>query len=139
MAELKTQPTDVDPREFLAGVTPKRRQADGEELLEMMTDITGADPVMWGPSIIGFGHTHLQYRSGRELDWFVIGFSPRKASLSLYLNNDYQSDTDLMRRLGKHRTGAGCLYINKLDDVDRSVLRELLEKSVAVVDNPPSD
>ncbi|YCK82084.1 DUF1801 domain-containing protein [Arthrobacter sp. D3-18] len=126
MAENKTQPTDVSVEEFLAAVEHAQRREDGFELLEMMRDITGQEPVMWGPSIIGFGSYHYKYETGREGDSAAVGFSPRKGNLALY-GLTYGPDADrLLPDLGKHKTGAACLYVNKLDDVDRNTLAEMI-------------
>ncbi|UXM91696.1 DUF1801 domain-containing protein [Paenarthrobacter sp. JL.01a] len=126
MAENKTQPTDASVHDFLSAVEHPVRRADGLELLDMMRDATGQEPVMWGPTIIGFGSYHYKYASGREGDAAAVGFSPRKANLALY-GLTYGPDADqLLPELGKHKTGAACLYINKLDDVDRSVLAEMI-------------
>ena len=135
MAENKTVKTGASVDEFIAGVENKRRREDGLVLLEMMRDVTGLEPDMWGPSIIGFGSYHYRYESGREGDMPLIGFSPRKQSLSLYIMSGFDmSGFDeydaLLGKLGKHRTGASCLYINKLADVDMGVLRELVTRSV---------
>ena len=129
MAENKTQKTGASVEEFLASVENKRRREDGLTLLEMMREITGLEPDMWGPSIIGFGDYHYRYESGREGDMFLTGFSPRKQSLSLYIMAGFEGYDDLLGRLGKHRKGASCLYINKLADVDMGVLRELVRES----------
>ncbi len=128
MAENKTRKTGASVSEFLASVQNKRRRADGETLLAMMRDATGLEPEMWGPSIIGFGSYHYKYESGREGDMFLVGFSPRKANLSLYLMG-FDGREELLARLGKHRLGASCLYVNKLADVDADALRELIEAS----------
>lgn len=130
MATLKTQPTNVDPGEFIEKLDNEKRKKDALELLEMMTRISGEKPVMWGPAIIGFGNYHYKYESGREGEWFEVGFSPRKASLSVYIMTGYKKFHDIMDRLGKYKTGASCLYINKLDDIDRSALEELLQTSI---------
>jgi len=122
-----TRPTDVDPADFVAAVEHPTRRADGQALLALMRDVTGEAPAMWGPSIVGFGTYHYRYDSGREGDFLRIGFSPRKASLSLYGLQDAPEAAPLLERLGKHRSGAGCLYVNKLADVDMAVLRELIE------------
>ena len=129
MAENKTQKSGESVEEFLASVENKRRREDGLTLLEMMREITGLEPDMWGPSIIGFGDYHYKYESGREGDMFLTGFSPRKQSLSLYIMAGFDAYDDLLVRLGKHRKGASCLYINKLADVDMAVLRELVRES----------
>jgi hypothetical protein len=126
MAENKTQPTDTSVEEFLASVEHPKRREDGFELLEMMRNITGKEAVMWGPSIIGFGSYHYKYETGREGDSAAVGFSPRKGNLALY-GLTYGPDADrLLAELGKHKTGAACLYVNKLDDVDRDVLAEMI-------------
>jgi len=126
MNENKTGPTDVPVEEFLASVEHPARRADGFELLELMRSVTGQDAVMWGPSIVGFGRYHYRYGSGREGDSAAVGFSPRKANLALY-GLTYGPDADrLLPVLGKHKTGAACLYINRLDDVDRDVLAGLI-------------
>ena len=129
MAENKTRKTGASVEEFLASVENKRRREDGLTLLEMMREITGLEAEMWGPSIIGFGDYHYKYESGREGDMCLIGFSPRKQSLSLYVMAGSERFDDLLSRLGKHRRGASCLYINKLADVDMNVLHELIRES----------
>jgi Domain of unknown function (DU1801) len=126
MAENKTQPTSVPVADFLAAVEHPGRQADSIELLELMRGITGQEAVMWGPTIIGFGSYHYRYGSGREGDAAAVGFSPRRTNLALY-GLTYGPDADrLLPELGKHKTGAACLYINKLEDVDRKVLAEMI-------------
>ena len=129
MAENKTKPTNVSPTAFLESVEHPQRRKDGKELLKMMREVTGERPKMWGPSIVGFGEYHYVYESGREGDAPLTGFSPRKQSLVVYLGPGLKNDR-LMSRLGKHKHGKGCLYINKLDDIDRAVLRELVTSSV---------
>jgi hypothetical protein len=130
MAENKTKPTKVSPNAFLKTVENEQRRKDGKELMALMKDITGEPPKMWGPSIIGFGEYHYKYDSGHEGDIMIVGFSPRKQSLVLYIGGALQNEK-LMARLGKHKAGKGCLYVNKLDDIDRGVLRKLIEQSVA--------
>lgn len=131
MAENKTKPTEVRPEDFLNTVENDRRRADAFELLALMEDISGEKAEMWGPSIIGFGSYHYKYDSGREGDFLRVGFSPRKANLVCYIMLGFEGYQDLMDRLGKFKTGKSCLYINKLDDIDRAVLGELIEKSLA--------
>ena len=126
MAENKTQATGASVDEFLAGVEHPVRRRDGLRLLELMGGITGEEPEMWGPTIVGFGRYHYKYETGREGDAAAVGFSPRTASLSLYGLTDGPKAAELLPRLGKHRTGAGCLYVNKLEDVDEAVLAELI-------------
>ncbi len=129
MAENKTRKTGASVKEFLSSVENKRRREDGQTLLTMMQKITGLEPEMWGPSIIGFGDYHYKYESGREGDMFLTGFSPRKQSLSLYVMDGFDGRDELLNRLGKHRKSVSCLYINKLADVDMDVLRELIQRS----------
>ena len=129
MAENKTQKTGASVDEFLASVENRTRREDGFRLLQMMQEVTGLEPEMWGPSMVGFGDYHYRYESGREGDIFLTGFSPRKQSLSLYIMAGFDAYEGLLSRLGKHRMGASCLYINKLADVDMDVLRELVLQS----------
>jgi hypothetical protein len=126
----KTAPTPVDPRDFIGRVDDERKRKDSEELITLMQKVTGEPAKMWGPSIVGFGTFKYKYESGREGEICLTGFSPRKPSLVLYLG-EVLEDAELMARLGKHKTGKGCLYIKKLDDVDRKVLKELVTKAVA--------
>ena len=135
MAENKTQKTGASVDGFLAAVQHPRRREDGQVLLQMMREVTGLEPEMWGPSIIGFGDDHYRYESGREGDIFLVGFSPRKQSLSLYLSDGFPEYDALLAALGKHRKGASCLYVNKLADIDLAVLRELVAKSFAHVNS----
>jgi hypothetical protein len=129
MAENKTKPTDVSPAAFIAQVENEQRRKDGRELLAMMKDITGERAKMWGPTIVGFGQYRYRYDSGREGDIMIVGFSPRKQNLVLYVGSALH-DESLMSKLGKHKKGKGCLYVNKLDDIDRKALRKIVEKSV---------
>jgi hypothetical protein len=130
MAELKTKPTNQSVDAFLSQVADEHRRQDCYTVLELMQQATGAAPTMWGDAIVGFGQTHLRYASGRELDWFLTGFSPRKQNLTLYLSGGLANHEDVLQRLGKHKTGKGCLYINRLGDIDLSALRELIARSV---------
>lgn len=130
MSEAKTKPTKVKVRDFLDAVEHPTRRKDGFELLKIMKEITQTKPVMWGPSIVGFGSYHYKYQSGREGDMPIVGFSPRRQSLSLYIMPGFDEYEDILGRLGKHKIGKSCLYINKLADVDISVLKELISKSV---------
>ena len=131
MAELKTRPNDKDVEAFLSSVA-EPAQSDCRELLAMMQEATGEPPVMWGESIVGFGSRHYRYASGREGDWFVVGFSPRARSLTLYLTDGVQRHADHLERLGRHRTGKGCLYVTRLDDVDRDVLAAVINDAADV-------
>lgn len=129
MAEPKTRPTDADVDAFLAAVADERRREDAQDVCALMREVTGAEPVMWGDAIVGFGSQHLRYASGRELDWFVVGLSPRKQQLTLYLMDGFEEHTDTLARLGPHSLGRSCLYIKRLEVVDRTVLRQLIEDS----------
>ena len=130
MADLKTIPTKVSVDKFLRGITDEHTRADCYQILEIMKQATKAKPMMWGTSIVGFGKYHYAYASGREGDWFLAGFSPRKQNLTLYLMGGFHQFEDLMNQLGKHSTGKGCLYINTLEDVDIKILKKLVSKSV---------
>jgi hypothetical protein len=130
MAELKTKPTEQSVQQFLNTVEDEGRRRDCFTIVEMMSAITNAQPRMWGSAIIGFGDRHYKYASGRELDWFLTGFSPRKANLTLYIDGGFDAHTDLMAALGKHKTGKGCLYIKSFDDIDLPTLKTLIERSV---------
>lgn len=141
MAELKTQRNDASVADFLNAIPDETRRADCLAVAEMMRQATGAEAEMWGASIVGFGRYRYRYASGREGDWLLAGFSPRKANLTIYLMTGYDDYDKLMARLGKHSTGKSCLYIKRLSDVDVDVLRELIETSVAHMraTNPPAD
>ena len=128
--KLKTAPTRKSVSGFLAKVD-KARRPDCQKIIALMQKATGAEPEMWGPSIVGFGRYHYKGRSGREGEWMVTGFSPRKNDLTLYIMPGVEAFPDLVPRLGKFRNGVSCLYIKKLDDVDLGVLRQLIETSVA--------
>ena len=130
MAENKTQKTTLSVEAFINSVDHEGKRKDAFEILEMMKTITNEEPIMWGTSIIGFGDLHYKSESGREGDWFKCGFSPRKASISMYLMGcDINRKADLLAKLGKHKTGKGCLYINKLTDIDKNILKELIKES----------
>jgi hypothetical protein len=133
MAELKTQKTDASVIEFLERVPNKRRRRDSFAVLKLMRDVTGEGPAMWGTSIVGFGSYRYKYASGREGEWPLVGFSPRKQALTLYIMSGFDNYDDLLADLGKYRTGKACLYINKLEDVDQAILRDLVEQSVVHV------
>lgn len=128
--ELKTKATDADVEAFLNAVPDERKRRDSFAILEMMRDVTGDEPKMWGPTIVGFGSYHYKYASGHEGDMALAGFSPRKQNLTLYIGGGFDSYEDLLARLGKHQVGKACLYIKKLDDVDQDVLRKIVERSV---------
>ncbi|MCG8454870.1 MAG: DUF1801 domain-containing protein, partial [Holophagales bacterium] len=130
LAELKTRPHDGDVSAFLDAVEHPTRRDDSRAVCELMQKVTGEEPVMWGPSIVGFGTYRYRYESGREGDWMLVGFSPRKQSLTLYIMTGFSRYEELMAKLGKHKTGKSCLYVNKLADVDMGVLEELVRASV---------
>jgi hypothetical protein len=130
MAENKTQPNDRDVHAFVAGIEHQTRRADAKTLLDMMTRVTGFEPAMWGDSIVGFGRYRYKYESGREGDFLITGFSPRKAATSVYIMPGFKQYGGLLARLGKHRHSVSCLYINRLDKIDLSVLEEIVADSV---------
>jgi len=131
LVEIKTKPTAASVEDFINTVKDEQKRKDSFVLLEMMKKASGEEPVLWSNSIIGFGNK--RYKSpttGREVDWLRIGFSPRKAYLSLYLMVDIKEQSAALKKLGKHKTGAGCLYINKLEDIDMKVLKEMIDASL---------
>lgn len=130
MSDLKTQPTDKNVFDFLNTVPNPTKREDSFKILDLMREVTNEEPIMWGNSIIGFGSYHYKYKSGREGDWFLIGFSPRKQSLTLYIMSGFEGYEEKLNKLGKYRTGKSCLYVNKLSDVNLSVLKELMADSV---------
>ncbi len=115
---------------FLNKVPDEKKRQDSFAILDLMKQVTGEEPIMWGDSIVGFGRYHYKYASGREADWFITGFSPRKQNLTLYLMSGFDEYDELLEDLGVHSTGKSCLYIKKLEDVDQGVLRDLVSKSV---------
>jgi hypothetical protein len=131
LVEIKTKPTSYSVVDFINSVPNEQKRKDSFVILEMMKLATGEEPTMWGSSIIGFGN--VRYKSpatGREVDWLRIGFSPRKANISLYLSLNIKEHSATLARLGKHKTGVGCLYINKLEDIDINVLKEMIDTSL---------
>ena len=130
MAELKTKRNKGDVDTFLNSVSDEKKRQDSFTVLELMRQVTGEEPEMWGDSIVGFGSYHYKYASGREGDWFVTGFSPRKQNLTLYIMSGFDEYDQLLVKLGKHSIGKSCLYIKKIEDVDLDVLKELVQKSV---------
>jgi hypothetical protein len=130
MSELKTKPTKKNVDDFLKKVEHPTKREDSFKILELMKDITKEEPVMWGDSIVGFGSYRYKYASGREGNWPLVGFSPRKQNLTLYIMSGFEKYEKLLENLGKFKTGKSCLYINKLKDVDTQVLRELILESV---------
>jgi hypothetical protein len=128
MAELKTQVTKASVDKFLQGIRDEKKREDCYQILKIMKRATRVEPKMWGHSIIGFGDYHYKYASGRENDWFMTGFSPRVQNITLYSMGGF--DSELLKKLGKYKTGKGCLYIGKLEDVDKTVLADMIKKSV---------
>jgi hypothetical protein len=133
MAENKTKPTNIDVLEFINNVPDERKRQDSLTLLELMREVTGEEPVMWGSSIVGFGSYHYKYASGREGDAPLAGFSPRKQALTLYIMAGFEHYDDLTQKLGKHTTGSSCLYVKRLSDIDQDVLRQMVTRSVEFV------
>jgi hypothetical protein len=129
-AELKTKPNKASVDKFLKAVKDEKRRDDCFQILDIMKKITKEEPIMWGTSIVGFGSYHYKYESGREGDMCITGFSPRKQSLTIYIMPGFERYEKLMKKLGKYTTGKSCLYINKLEDVDLKVLKELISEDV---------
>lgn len=127
--ELKTKKTEASVEDFIDSLEAETVRDDCRKIIKLMQKATDSEPKMWGANIVGFGHRLLKYDSGRELDWMKIGFSPRKANLTLYLNLGSGWDVGLLTKLGKHKTGKGCLYFKKLSDVNLEILDELITKS----------
>ena len=135
MSEPKTKKTDVSVEAFLHQVDNPQRREDSFRVLEIMKEVTGDEPAMWGPSIVGFGSYHYVYASGREGDWMLTGFSPRKQALTLYIMAGFDRYDEYMSKLGVYKTGKSCLYVKRLSDVDESVLRDLIKDSVEHMKN----
>ena len=131
MVELKTKKTKASVKAFVDAIKDDKRRADCRTVQKLMKGVTGKVPRMWGDSIVGFGDYQYKYASGREGDWFLVGFSPRKANLTMYLMCDLTTQRPLLQKLGKHKTGKGCLYVNKLTDVDLGVPKKLVARTVA--------
>jgi len=130
LAVVKTRPTGESVLEFIHKVENEQKRNDSLVILDYMKEVTKQEPVLWGPSLIGFVHKIVKSSSGREVEWFDIGFSPRKANLSLYVSGYILRDAERMATLGKHKTGSGCLYINKLSDVDWDVLKSIIDDTL---------
>ncbi|MGI9201537.1 MAG: DUF1801 domain-containing protein [Woeseiaceae bacterium] len=130
MAELKTKQNNASVTSFLAAVDDKEQRSDSKKLAKMMRAATGSRAKMWGSSIVGFGSYHYKYARGQEGDWPLVGYSPRKQNLSIYIMAGFKGSDKLLAKLGKHKTGKSCLYIKRLADVDENVLNTLIEKSV---------
>jgi hypothetical protein len=130
MAELKTKPTKLSVTKFIDSIPDEQQRKDSKVILKLMKDASGSEAKIWGSGIVGFGDWHYKSESGREGDWFEVGFSARKQALTLYLMGGFVKQPELMKKLGKYKTGKGCIYIKKLDDVDQKVLRQLVTSSV---------
>ena len=133
MAELKTKKNSASVAKFLKGIEDEQKRKDCRELVDMMQAATGAKPAMWGDSIVGFGNYEYKYESGREGQWFLAGFSPRKQNLTLYIMLGFDEFPALMDKLGKYKTGKCCLYLKSLDDIHRPTLKKLIERSVTTM------
>lgn len=131
MAELKTKQTTASVEKFLNTVSDEQRRKDCFRLVEIMKAATKAEPAMWGTSIVGFGRYQYKYKDGRALEWFLVGFAPRKQDLTLYIMPGLERYPELMKKLGKHKTGRSCLYIKRLGDVDTPTLKQLIKRSLA--------
>lgn len=134
MADNKTKKTDVNPQSYVAAIEKEDRRADCQILMDMMAELTGCEPKMWGASIVGFGEYHYKYDSGREGDSIRLGFSSRAQNISIYIMPGYQDFGDELSRLGKHKIGKACLYIKRLSDVDENVLREIMTKGLRLLE-----
>ena len=133
MSDVKTKKNEASVEGFLKSVENEKRREDSFVVLDLMKEVTGEEPTMWGTSIVGFGTYHYKYASGREGDWMKVGFSPRKKNLTLYIMDGFSSYDSLLDKLGKYSTGKSCLYINKLEDVDQVILKELVKQSVTTM------
>lgn len=131
MAELKTKPNDAPVAAFIAAIDDERRRADCLRIIDIMQSLTASPPQMWGTGIVGFGKSYYLYDSGHGGDWFLVGFASRKAALTIYLMSGLAAHEALLTRLGKHKTGKGCLYLKSLADVDEKILRALIKESIA--------
>ena len=133
MSELKTKKNEDNVLDFIDGVEDRQKRQDCHEIMEIMKEITGEDPKMWGSSIVGFGSYHYKYDSRGEGDWFLTGFSPRKQNLSLYIMSGFGQYDSLLSNLGKYKTGKSCLYVKKLGDINRDILKEMITSSVQMI------
>jgi hypothetical protein len=134
MAELKTKQTNESVKDFLNKVADEERRADCFAIAKLMEEVTGEKPKMWGPSIVGFGSYHYKYASGREGDWPITGFSPRKKDLTLYIMMGFDKHRDLMEKLGKHSSSKSCLYVKRLADIHVPTLKKLIKTSIKDLD-----
>jgi hypothetical protein len=131
VAELKTKKTGASVEQFIEGISDKQRRKDCFDVIDLMKEATKAEPKMWGPAIVGFGDYHYKYESGREADWFLVGFSPRKQNLTLYILPYLERYPELLKTLGKYKTGKSCLYVKTLDDLHLPTLKKLLKQAIA--------
>ena len=129
MSDRKTKPTDASVEEVIDAAADERRREDARAVLDLMREVTGAEPVVWGPSMIGFGRQPYTTADGKEHEWFAVGLAPRKAALTLYGLTAYGSNADLLERLGPHTTGKGCVYVKRVADLDRDVLTEMVQRA----------
>jgi hypothetical protein len=130
MAELKTKPSRASVKTFIDSIEDEQKRKDCRVLSRIMKSVTGASPKMWGDSVVGFGDYHYKYASGREADWMLVGFSPRKQTLTVYIMTGFKGYDGLLKKLGKHKVSKSCLYVKKLEDVDETVLTDIIKKSV---------
>ena len=133
--ELKTKLNNASVREFISQVEPEQKRIDAFEIIDLLADVTNEEPKMWGASIVGFGQYHYKYESGQEGDFMAVGFSPRKAKHSIYIMGGIENYPKLMSKLGKYKNGKSCVYINKLADIDKDILRQLVKESVDYITN----
>ncbi|MEO1254797.1 MAG: DUF1801 domain-containing protein [Bacteroidota bacterium] len=130
MADLKTKLNDQSVTDFVESVEPEWKKQDAKQILNLLHKVTGEQPKMWGNSIIGFGKYHYKYESGREGDWFLAGFSPRKQDTTIYMTGGFDNLGELLTKLGKHKKSVGCLYLKKLEDVNIDILEKMIQKSI---------
>lgn len=135
MATLKTIPTRASVREFITSVEDENKRRDCRAVMKIMKEVTGKKPVLWGNSIVGYGQYHYKYKSGREGDWMVTGFSPRKQNLTIYIMPGFSNYPDIMDKIGKYKLGSSCLYVKRLADIDTGLLKELVARSVEDMEN----
>lgn len=133
MSDNKTKPTELSVIDFINAVENETKRNDCFRLIDIMKDLTGHEPVMWGDSLVGFGTYHYKYESGREGDFFLTGFSPRKTALTIYIMSGFKPFEDKLPQLGKYKTGSSCLYIKKLDDLDLPILKEMITYSIKYI------
>jgi hypothetical protein len=129
MSSLKTKPNNDSVSEFLSNIFPEIRKKDGQKLVEIFSEDTNELPMLWGPSIVGFGTYTYSYPSGKTMEWFPVGFSPRKQAISIYLMQSLEELASDLNQLGKHKTGKSCIYINKLTDIDEKILRKMIRET----------